>query len=250
MKRNHDLGARQFNFTLPNQLPVDGTLPFGLTVTQGAQNSTVGLPSGFPFKRDEATPALAAREPQFSANIPNTIPVSGTFPNGITVTPGTPSGSIVTIDRNSTLFGSFPFKRDLEGRQFNFTLPNQLPIEGTLPFGLTVSQGAGGNSTVGLPSGFPFKRDGSAEAHQANCTLPNQLPVEGALPFGLSVTQGAQNSTVGLPAGFPFKRGLEARQFNFTLPNQLPVEGALPFGLTVTQGEQNSTVGLPAGFPF
>ena len=57
------------------------------------------------MKRDEATPALAAREPQFSLNIPNTIPVSGSFPNGISVTPGTPSGSIVQDSGNST----FPF---------------------------------------------------------------------------------------------------------------------------------------------
>ncbi|VDB84037.1 unnamed protein product [Peniophora sp. CBMAI 1063] len=204
-----------------------------------------------PMKRDTATPALAARAPQFSVNIPNNVPVSGTFPNGITITPQTPSGSIVTGNNNSTLFGQFGFKRDdgVEARQFNFTLPNQLPAQGTLPFGLTVTQGAQ-NSTVGLPSGFPFKRDGDLDARQFNFTLPNQLPVEGTLPFGLTVTQGAQNSTVGLPSGFPFKRGLEARQFNFTLPNQLPVAGALPFGLTVTQGTQNSTVGLPSGFPF
>ena len=194
----------QFNSTLPNQIPVEGALPFGLTVTQGADNSTVDLPAGFPFKRDGATPALAAREPQFSVNIPNTIPVSGTFPNGITITPGTPSGSIVTSNRNSTLFGAFGFKRDdgaIEARQFNFTLPTRLPVEGALPFGLTVAQGAE-NSTVGLPAGFPLKR--GLEARQFNFTLPNQLPVEGALPFGLTVTQGEQNSTVGLPAGFPF----------------------------------------------
>ncbi|KZV65519.1 hypothetical protein PENSPDRAFT_756398 [Peniophora sp. CONT] len=195
------LEARQFNFTLHNQLPVEGILPFGLSVTKGTQNSTVGLPAGFPFKRDGATPALAAREPQFSANIPNNIPVSGKFPNGITITPGTPSGSIVTGDRNSTLFGFLPFKRDSEARQFNFTLPNRLPVQGVLPFGLSVTQGAQ-NSTVGLPAGFPFKRD--LEARQFNFTLHNQLPVEGVLPFGLTVTQGAQNSTVGLPAGFPF----------------------------------------------
>ncbi|KZV67500.1 hypothetical protein PENSPDRAFT_754846 [Peniophora sp. CONT] len=203
--KRDDLEARQFNFTLPNKLPVEGTLPFGLTVAQGAQNSTVGLPAGFPFnfRRESATPALAAREPQFSANIPNTIPVSGTFPNGITITPGTPSGSIVTNNDNSTLFGFLPFKRDVDARQFNFTLPNQLPVEGVLPFGLTVTQGAE-NSTVGLPAGFPFKRDDGVDARQFNFTLPNRLPVEGVLPFGLSVTQGAQNSTVGLPANFPF----------------------------------------------
>ena len=161
------------------------------------------LPSFVRMKRDDATPALAARAPQFSANIPNNTPVSGTFPNGITITPQTPSGSIVTSDRNATLF---PFKREdgsIEARQFNFTLPNQLPVDGTLPFGLTVTQGAQ-NSSVGLPSGFPFKRDDGIEARQFNFTLPNQLPVEGALPFGLTVTQGEQNSTVGLPAGFPF----------------------------------------------
>ena len=108
------------------------------------------------MKRDAATPALEARAPQFSANIPNTIPVSGTFPNGITITPGTPSGSIVTGNNNSTLFGFLGLKRDdVEARQFNFTLPNQLPVEGVLPFGLTVTQGAQ-NSTVGLPAGFPF----------------------------------------------------------------------------------------------
>ncbi|KZV66180.1 hypothetical protein PENSPDRAFT_689211 [Peniophora sp. CONT] len=201
-KRDDGIEARQFNFTLHNQLPVEGTLPFGFTVTKGAQNSTVGLPAGFPFKRDDATPARAAREPQFSANIPNNIPVSGTFPNGITITPGTPSGSIITDNRNSTLFGAFGFKRDeVEARQFNFTLPNRLPVEGILPFGLSVTQGSQ-NSTVGLPAGFPFKRD--VEERQFNFTLHNQLPVEGVLPFGLTVTKGAQNSTVGLPANFPF----------------------------------------------
>ncbi|VDC04402.1 unnamed protein product, partial [Peniophora sp. CBMAI 1063] len=94
-----------------------------------------------PMKRNDATPALAARAPQFSVNIPNNIPVSGTFPNGITITPQTPSGSIVTGNNNSTLFGQFGFKREegVEARQFNFTLPNQLPVAGTLPFGLTVT---------------------------------------------------------------------------------------------------------------
>ncbi|KZV66171.1 hypothetical protein PENSPDRAFT_98680 [Peniophora sp. CONT] len=156
-----------------------------------------------PMKRDGVTPALEARAPQFSANIPNNIPVSGTFPNGITITPQTPSGSIVTGNNNSTLFGAFGFKRDdgVEARQFNFTLHNQLPVEGTLPFGFTVTKGAQ-NSTVGLPAGFPFKRD--LDIRQFNFTLHNQLPVEGVLPFGLTVTKGAQNSTVGLPAGFPF----------------------------------------------
>ena len=197
-------------------------------------------------------------------NVPNTVPSSGSFPNGISVFPQTPSGSIVTSNRNSSLFGAFGFKRDgeiLEARQTNFsvTLPNKLPVQGTLPFGLSVTQGSQ-NSTVGLPAGFPFKRDELLElvARQTNfsVTLPNKLPVQGTLPFGLSVTQGAQNSTVGLSAGFPFKREeemLEARQisnFTFTLPNKLPVQGTLPFGLTVTQGSQNSTVGLPAGFPF
>ena len=69
----------------------------------GSQNST--LFGQFGFKREDATPALAAREPQFSVNIPNNIPVSGSFPNGISVTPQTPSGSIVTSNGNST----FPF---------------------------------------------------------------------------------------------------------------------------------------------
>ncbi|VDB83805.1 unnamed protein product [Peniophora sp. CBMAI 1063] len=156
-----------------------------------------------PMKRNDATPALAARAPQFSVNIPNDIPVSGALPNGITITPQTPSGSIVTGNNNSTLFGQFGFKRDdgLDARQFNFTLPNQLPVDGTLPFGLTVTQGTQ-NSTVSLPAGFPFKR--GVEARQFNFTLPNQLPVQGTLPFGLTVTQGVQNSTVGLPSGFPF----------------------------------------------
>ncbi|KZV62407.1 hypothetical protein PENSPDRAFT_692559, partial [Peniophora sp. CONT] len=219
--KRDEIEARQFNFTLHNQLPVEGILPFGLSVTKGAQNSTVGLPAGFPFKRDDATPALAAREPQFSANIPNNIPVSGKFPNGITITPGTPSGSIVTGDRNSTLFGFLPFKRDeatavLEARapQFSANIPNNIPLSGTFPNGITITpQTPSGSIVTGnrnstLFGAFGFKRDDGSdvEARQFNFTLPNRLPVQGTLPFGLTVTQGAQNSTVGLPSGFPFKR--------------------------------------------
>ena len=73
------------------------------------------------MKRNDATPALAARTPQFSVNIPNNIPVSGSFPNGITITPQTPSGSIVTGNNNSTLFGAFGFKRD-DGIEFDFDM--------------------------------------------------------------------------------------------------------------------------------
>ncbi|VDC07656.1 unnamed protein product [Peniophora sp. CBMAI 1063] len=261
--KRDEIDARQFNFTLPNRLPVQGNLPFGLTVSQGALNSTVGLPSGFPFKREDATPALAAREPQFSVNIPNNIPVSGAFPNGITITPGSPSGSIVTGNNNSTLFGQFGFKREdgaVEARQFNFTLPNRLPVQGNLPFGLTVTQGAL-NSTVGLPSGFPFKRDEDVlEARQFNFTLPNRLPVQGNLPFGLTVTQGALNSTVGLPSGFPFKRDdatpvLAARepQFSVNIPNNIPVSGAFPNGITIVPQTPSGSIvtsNRNSTFPF
>ncbi|VDC06187.1 unnamed protein product [Peniophora sp. CBMAI 1063] len=252
----------QFNTTLPNQLPVAGVLPFNITITPGAQNTTVGLPAGFPFKR-----YLEAR--QFNTTLPNQLPVQGVLPFDITLTPGAQNTTV-------GLPSGFPFKRGLEARQLNTTLPNQLPVEGVLPFDITLTPGAQ-NTTVGLPSNFPFKfkRDDDDTANSENdmddgvfnFTRNAHLPLWTKIPIGLfpdngniTDTDNANDTDTDTSGGFPFvfwgdegdeqDLNAEKRQFNFTLPNRLPVEGTLPFGLNFTSGEQNSTVGLPSDFPF
>ncbi|VDC06182.1 unnamed protein product [Peniophora sp. CBMAI 1063] len=259
------LAARepQLNTTLPNQLPIQGVLPFDITITPEAQNTTVSLPAGFPFKRD-----LEAR--QFNTTLPNQLPVQGVLPFDITLTPGAQNTTV-------GLPSGFPFKRGLEARQFNATLPNQLPVEGVLPFDNTLTPGAQ-NTTVGLPSNFPFKfkRDDDDASNSDdiddgvfNFTRNAHLPLWTKIPIGLFPENGnitdsdnTNDTDTDTSGGFPFvfwgdegddseqDLSTEKRQFNFTLPNRLPVEGALPFGLNVTTGERNSTVGLPSGFPF
>ncbi|VDC05273.1 unnamed protein product [Peniophora sp. CBMAI 1063] len=216
------------------------------------------------YKRDVPSPALAAREPQFSVNIPNTIPVSGAFPNGITITPGTPSGSIVTGAQNSTLFGQFGFKREdatpaLAARepQFSVNIPNNIPVSGSFPNGITVipQTPSGSIVTSNRNSTFPFNLFGRDEATpvlaarepQFSVNIPNTIPVSGALPNGITITPGtpsgsivtgAQNST--LFGQFGFKRedatpALAARepQFSVNIPNNIPVSGSFPNGITV-----------------
>ncbi|KZV65781.1 hypothetical protein PENSPDRAFT_756172 [Peniophora sp. CONT] len=166
------------------------------------------------FKRNDATPALVARQTQFS-DIPNNNDVD-----------------------------DFPVFNPHNRRPLHFRPPPFFPVNNT----------GEQNSTNDNGFPFQWEDDSNAEKRQLNFTLPNQLPVEGTLPFGVVVTPGEQNSTVGLPSGFPFKfkrdPDVEKRQLNFTLPNKLPAEGVLPFGIDITPGEQNSTVGLPANFPF
>ncbi|VDC05274.1 unnamed protein product [Peniophora sp. CBMAI 1063] len=167
------LAARepQFSVNIPNNIPVSGAFPNGITITPGtpsgsivtgAQNST--LFGQFGFKREDATPALAAREPQFSVNIPNNVPVSGSFPNGITVIPQTPSGSIVTSNRNGTfpfnLFGRDDATPVLAARepQFSVNIPNNIPVSGSFPNGITVvpQTPSGSIVTSNRNSTFPF----------------------------------------------------------------------------------------------
>ncbi|VDB90178.1 unnamed protein product [Peniophora sp. CBMAI 1063] len=210
------LAARvpQFNTTLPNQLPVQGVLPFDITLTPGAQNTTVGLPAGFPFKR-----SLEAR--QFNATLPNQLPVEGIIPFDITLTPGAQNTTV-------GLPSGFPFKfkrddddasnsdDDIDDGVFNFTRNAHLPLWTKIPIGLFPENGNttdnANDTDTDTSGGFPFvfwgdegdEQDSNAEKRQFNFTLPNRLPVEGKLPFGLNVTGGEQNSTVGVPSGFPF----------------------------------------------
>ncbi|VDB88905.1 unnamed protein product [Peniophora sp. CBMAI 1063] len=336
----------QFSLNIPNGIPVSGAFRNGLTVTPkvgggsivtGNQNSTLfgQLSSLFPFgfKRDgdveaivdvEASHTLEAREPQFSLNIPNSIPVSGAFRNGLTVTPKLGGGSIVTGNRNSTLFGQFGFKREdgeedveatqtLEARepQFSLNIPNSIPVSGAFRNGLTVTPKVGGGSIVTgnrnstLFGQFGFKREDGEEVEatqtlearepQFSLNIPNSIPVSGAFRNGLTVTPklgggsivtGNRNSTLlgQLSSFFPFglKRdedgveqvieqeieqlptpALAARepQFSLNIPNSIPVSGAFRNGLTVTPklgggsiitGNQNSTLFGQLGsiFPF
>ncbi|KZV65789.1 hypothetical protein PENSPDRAFT_689531 [Peniophora sp. CONT] len=168
------------------------------------------------IKRNDATPALVARQSQ-SSDISN---------------------------NNNNTVDDFPVFNPHNRRPLHFRPPPFFPVNNT------------GEQNSTDDNGFPFQweDESNAERRQLNFTLPDELPVEGTLPFGVIVTPGEQNSTVGLPSGFPFKfkrdPAVEKRQLNFTLPNKLPAEGTLPFGVIVTPGEQNSTVGLPANFPF
>lgn len=303
LKRNDAtpvLEAREpaFSVNIPNNIPVSGAFRNGITVTPktgggsivtGNNNSTL---FGQLFGRDEATPALAAREPQFSLNIPNRIPVSGTFRNGLTITPQTPSGSIVTGNRNSTLFGQlgsvfpFNFKREdeathtIEARepQFSINIPNNIPVSGAFRNGLTVTPKVGGGSIVSgnrnstlfgqLFGGFKRDEDGTPtlEAREPafSVNIPNNIPVSGAFRNGITVTPktgggsivtGNNNSTL---FGKLFGRddatpALQARapQFSLNIPNNIPVSGAFRNGLTVTPkvgggsivtGNSNSTL--------
>ncbi|VDB88907.1 unnamed protein product [Peniophora sp. CBMAI 1063] len=323
----------QFSLNIPNGIPVSGAFRNGLTVTPkvgggsivtGNQNSTLfgQLSSIFPFgfKRDgdveaivdvEATHTLDAREPQFSLNIPNSIPVSGAFRNGLTVTPKVGGGSIVTGQQNSTLlgqlFGGFGFKRDdelehatpaLAARepQFSLNIPNSIPVSGAFRNGLTVTPKLGGGSIVTgnrnstLFGQFGFKREDGEEVEatqtlearepQFSLNIPNSIPVSGAFRNGLTVTPkvgggsivtGNRNSTLFGQFGFKREDGeeleatqtLEARepQFSLNIPNSIPVSGAFRNGLTVTPklgggsivtGNQNSTLFGQLGsiFPF
>lgn len=228
----------QSNTTLPNQLPVAGVLPFDITLTPGAQNTTVGIPANFPFKSR-----------QFNATLPNQLPVEGVLPLDITLTPGAQNTTVGVP-------AGFPFKlkRDddtVDDGVFNFSRHAHLPIFTKLPWLVPDNDTSADNDTA---SGFQFKfkRDDDDESGVFNFSRHAHLPIFTKLPWLVPTNDtGDDNSTTG---GFPFDFGsdnstVEARQFNFTLPNKLPVEGTLPFGLNVT-GQQNSTVGVPSGFPF
>ncbi|KZV65817.1 hypothetical protein PENSPDRAFT_655452, partial [Peniophora sp. CONT] len=208
IKRDNAIEARepQFAAQLHNNLPVTGKLPFGLTVTPGVPGSVVTVgnattgSSGFPFN--------FKREPQFTHQFHNNLPVAGELPFGLTVTPGVP-GSVVTVGNSTTGSAGFPF--DFK-RQFDVQLSNELPVNGELPFGLSVRPGTPGsvvsvgNATTGS-AGFPFnfKREPQF-THQFH----NNLPVTGELPFGLTVTPGVPGSVVTVgnattgSSGFPF----------------------------------------------
>ncbi|KZV73027.1 hypothetical protein PENSPDRAFT_750499 [Peniophora sp. CONT] len=273
----YDKRDPQFSVNLPNRLPVNGTLPFGLTITQGPNgnsivtfgNSTTGggrtFPFGFfggangngrnttagnrpfpfnflPFKRDEE---IVKRDPQFSFNFPNRLPVNGSFPFGLTITQGPNGNSIATFGNSTTgnrgfPFNFLPFKRDEEfavekrDPQFSVNLPNRLPVNGTLPFGLTITQGPNGNSivtfgnsTTGGGRTFPFGFFGGANGNGGNTTTSNR-----PFPFNF----------------LPFKRDEEEvmkrdPQFSFNFPNRLPVTGNLPFGINIAQGADVNSIG-------
>ncbi|KZV73159.1 hypothetical protein PENSPDRAFT_683029 [Peniophora sp. CONT] len=262
----------QFSVNIPNNIPVSGAFPNGITITPGtpsgsivtgARNST--LFGQFGFKRDDATPALAAREPQFSVNIPNNIPVSGSFPNGINITPGTPSGSIVTSTRNGTfpfnLFGRDEATPVLAARepQFSVNILNDIPVSGSFPNGITITPGTPSGSIVTgarnstLFGQFGFKREDATPAlaarePQFSVNIPNNIPVSGSFRNGITVTPqtpsgsivtGNRNST--LFGQFGFKRedatpALAARepQFSVNIPNNIPVSGNFPNGINIT----------------
>ncbi|KZV63996.1 hypothetical protein PENSPDRAFT_757536 [Peniophora sp. CONT] len=251
-----------------------------------------------PYKRETATPALAAREPQFSVNIPNNIPVSGAFLNGITITPGTPSGSIVTGNRNSTLFGQFGFKRDdatpvLAARepQFSVNIPNTIPVSGNFPNGINLTPGTPSGSIVTSTrnSTFPFNLFGrdddprqplwpvlavapddkiiaalpnpatptlDARAPQFSVNIPNTIPVSGSFPNGINITPGTPSGSIvtgnrnsTLFGQFGFKRDdatpvLAARepQFSVNIPNNIPVSGSFPNGINITPGTPSGSI--------
>ncbi|KZV67503.1 hypothetical protein PENSPDRAFT_754849 [Peniophora sp. CONT] len=303
------LAAREpaFSLNIPNNIPVSGAFRDGITVTPktgggsivtGNNNSTL---FGKLFGRDDATPALQARAPQFSLNIPNNIPVSGAFRNGLTVTPKVGGGSIVTGNRNSTLLGQLfgGFKRDedgtptLEAREpaFSVNIPNNIPVSGAFRNGITVTPKTGGGSIVtgnnnSTLFGQLFGRDDATPALQARApqfslNIPNNIPVSGAFRNGLTVTPkvgggsivtGNRNSTLFGQLFGGFKRDeekstgtptLAAREpaFSLNIPNNIPVSGAFRNGLTITPqtpsgsivtGNNNSTLfgQLGSVFPF
>lgn len=213
----------------------------------GARNST--LFGQFGFKRDDATPVLAAREPQFSVNIPNNIPVSGSFPNGINITPGTPSGSIVT----STRKGTFPF--NLFGRDDD---PRQ-------PLAPVLEVAPGDKVIAALPN--PATPTLDARKPQFSVNIPNNIPVSGAFPNGINITPGtpsgsivtgSRNST--LFGQFGFKRdeatpALAARepQFSVNIPNNIPVSGSFPNGINIAPQTPSGSIvtsSRNSTFPF
>ena len=199
------------------------------------------------------------REPQFSVQLSNNIPVTGPLPFGLNVAPGTP-GSVVTVGNSTTGCGNgaFPFrlKRD---PQFEVQLSNNLPVTGPLPFGLNVAPGVPGSVvTVGNSSTGGFlKREPEP---QFSVQLLNNLPVTGPLPFGLNVAPGVPGSvvTVGNSSTGGFLKREPEPQFSVQLSNNLPVTGPLPFGINVAPGVPgsvvtvgNSTTGSSgSSFPF
>ncbi|VDB86686.1 unnamed protein product [Peniophora sp. CBMAI 1063] len=214
----YDKRDPQFMVNLPNRLPVNGSIGFGITIGQGPNgNSVVTFGNGtngrggFPF---------------------------GFFGNRFR---GNTNSGTNTTNTRPFPFNFLPFKREMEMEmskrepQFSFDFGNELPVLGDLPFGINIAQGADGNSIGnignattgdrGFPLNFlPFKRDGG-EAHQLVAREPqfgfnftNRLPVTGRFPFGLNIGQGANgnsfaffgNSSTGarpFPFNFlPFKR--------------------------------------------
>ncbi|KZV64002.1 hypothetical protein PENSPDRAFT_757542 [Peniophora sp. CONT] len=204
-------------------------------------SSVTAVPN--PYKRDTATPALAAREPQFSVNIPNNIPVSGSFPNGITITPGTPSGSIVTGARNSTLFGQFGFKRDdatpvLAARepQFSVNIPNMIPVSGNFPNGINITPGTPSGSIVSSTRNgtFPFNLFGRDDESDSDPRLALS-PV-----FRIAPEDDKVFATLPNPA----TPTLDARapQFSVNIPNTIPVSGSFPNGINITPGTPSGSI--------
>ncbi|KZV60735.1 hypothetical protein PENSPDRAFT_659397 [Peniophora sp. CONT] len=268
-KRDEELEARdpQFSFDFSNRLPVTGNLPFGINIAQGANGNSIanfgnattgdrGFPLNlFPFKRDDE---LVKRDPQFSFNFPNRLPISGNF-NGFTIGQGPNGNSIITFGNSTSgrtspfnFFGGgsgnattnnrpfpfnfLPFKRDEEivkrDPQFSFNFPNRLPVIGNLPFGINIGQGANGNSianfgnattgTQAFPFNFlNFKREEEIAARdevekrdpQFSFNFPNRLPVTGNLPFGINIAQGADGNSIGNFGNAT--TGTQAFPFNF-----------------------------------
>ncbi|KZV63994.1 hypothetical protein PENSPDRAFT_757534 [Peniophora sp. CONT] len=286
------LAARepQFSANIPNTIPVSGTFPNGITITPGTPSGSIVTGSrnstlfGSLFGRDDATPVLQAREPQFSVNIPNNIPVSGSFPNGISITPQTPSGSIVTSSRNSTfpfnLFGRDEATPVLAARepQFSVNIPNNIPVSGTFRNGITITpQTPSGSIVTGnrnstLFGQFGFKREDATPAlaarePQFSVNIPNNIPVSGTFRNGITITPqtpsgsivtGNRNST--LFGQFGFKRedatpALAARepQFSVNIPNNIPVSGSFPNGISITPQTPSGSIvtsSRNSTFPF
>ena len=212
---------------------------------------------------------LEARDPQFSVNLPNRLPVNGNIGFGINIGTGTNGNSVVTIGNNTSGRGAFPFGF-FGGGRFRGNTGTTTPTTNTT------------TNFRGRPfpfSFFPFKRDEEMEMMkrdpQFSFNFPNALPISGNLPFGINIGTGANGNSVGnfgnattgtrpFPFNFlPFKREelealvarqldeLEARgqiqkrdpQFSFNFPNRLPITGNLPFGINLGVGANGNSVG-------
>ncbi|VDB83722.1 unnamed protein product [Peniophora sp. CBMAI 1063] len=239
----------QFSFNFTNRLPVNGRLPFGINLAQGANGNSIAMfgnattgDRGFPFnllpfKRDElaAFEEMQKRDPQFSFNFTNRLPITGNLPFGLHFSQGADGNSILSFGNATTgdrgfPFNFLPFKRDEElvarEPQFSFNFTNRLPVNGRLPFGINIGQNADGNSIAtfgnattgdrGFPFNFlPFKREEELELvarePQFSFNFTNRLPVNGRLPFGINIGQNADGNSIAMfgnattgDRGFPF----------------------------------------------
>ncbi|VDC06186.1 unnamed protein product [Peniophora sp. CBMAI 1063] len=203
------LAARkpQLNNTLPNNLP----FAVNVVLSPGAQNTTVGLP--FKFKRDDASSPYPSSSADNDEDGVFNFTRNARFPF-LTKLPWLVPSNETKNDTSSTF----------ETRQVNATLPNQLPVDGVLPFHIAITPGAQ-NTTVGVPAGFPFKvkrqdgnddtstnddDDGNLDDNDGvfNFTNHAHLPLWTQIPAGLWHDDDNDNSTEstnGTSGGFPFE---------------------------------------------